>query len=175
MARINVAALANLFSLTGATRRARTPLRTQHPLPPRILLRFYRAAQARFGISWAVLAAVNFVESKFGRVRTASTAGAQGPMQFLPSTWAAYGLGGDVHDPHDAIMGAANYLRASGAPGSYRRALYAYNHSIQYVNAVLLYAHQMHRRPETYFQYYEWQVFVVTPSGDRRLTGPRPR
>jgi membrane-bound lytic murein transglycosylase B len=66
----------------------------------------------------------NYAESKFGRVVSASSAGAQGPMQFIPSTWAAYGLGGDVHDPHDAILGAANYVHASGAPGNYRVALF---------------------------------------------------
>jgi Transglycosylase SLT domain len=170
----NVSALADLFSLygTGPVRRARTPPRTQPPKPAGVLARYYREAQERFGISWEVLAAVNFVESKFGRVRTASSAGAQGPMQFLPATWAAYGLGGDIHDPHDAVLGAANYLRASGAPGSYRQALYAYNHSVPYVNAVLLYAHQMERRPQAFLEYYNWQVFVVTPRGDRRLTGP---
>ena len=93
------------------------------------LLGHYRAAQRRFGVPWEVLAAVNFVETAFGKVRSQSTAGAQGPMQFLPATWRAYGLGGDVHDPHDAILGAANYLRASGAPGDLRRALFAYNHA----------------------------------------------
>src|SRR5438105_4405934 len=89
-------------------------------------------AGRRFGVAWNVLAAVNFVESAFGKLRNSSTAGAQGPMQFLPSTWRRYGLGGDVHDPHDAILGAANYLRAAGAPGRYRRALYAYHPSQAY-------------------------------------------
>ena len=97
----------------------------------------YLEAERRFGVAWQVLAAVNFVESAFGRLRNASTAGAQGPMQFLPSTWRAYGLGGDIDDPRDAILGAANYLHASGAPRDYRRALFAYNHSPAYVDAVL--------------------------------------
>ena len=56
-------------------------------------------------------------------------------MQFMPATWAAYGLGGDIHDPRDAILGAANYLRANGAPGESRRALYHYNPSQLYVEA----------------------------------------
>ena len=90
--------------------------RTGPALPARVLLRYYRKAERRFDVSWKVLAAVNFVESAFGRLRNNSTAGAQGPMQFIPSTWAAYGMGGDVEDPHDAIMGAANYLRASVRP-----------------------------------------------------------
>jgi membrane-bound lytic murein transglycosylase B len=95
-------------------------------------------------------------------------------MQFLPSTWRAYGLGGDVRDPHDAIFGAANYLRAAGAPGSYRRALYAYNPSALYVDAVLRYARRIARSPSAFLTYYSWQIFVRTPSGRlRRLTGPR--
>ena len=115
---------------------------------------------------------MNIVESGFGRLRNDSTAGAQGPMQFLPSTWRAYGMGGDVHDPHDAILGAANYLRASGAPRSYRRALYAYNPSGLYVSAVLRYARRMAASRRGYFNLYAWQVFVRTPSRDIRLTGP---
>jgi membrane-bound lytic murein transglycosylase B len=146
--------------------------RTGQPLPPEVLLRYYRQAQRRFQVGWHVLAAVNFVESAFGRLRSASWAGALGPMQFLPSTWRAYGLGGNVHDPRDAILGAANYLRASGAPRDYRRALYAYNHSYSYVEAVLRYAEAMKHDLRAFYAYYSWQVFVRTPSGLRRLTGP---
>ena len=90
-----------------------------------------------------MLAAVNLVETDFNRLRNSSSSGAQGPMQFLPSTWRRYGLGGDIHDPHDAILGAANYLRRSGAPGNYRRALFAYNPSSLYVDAVLRYTRRM--------------------------------
>jgi len=93
-------------------------------------------------------------------------------MQFLPSTWRRYGLGGDVNDPHDAILGAANYLHANGAPRAYSRALYAYNPSRYYVAAVLLYAKRMRADPRTFLEYYAWQVFVRTPRGLRRLTGP---
>jgi hypothetical protein len=136
------------------------------------LLGYYREAQARFRVSWNVLAAVHFVESKFGKIRSASAAGAQGPMQFLRATWRAYGLGGNVHHAHDAIIGAANYLRASGAPHDLRRALYAYNHSTAYVDAVLRYARRIGADRTTFFALYNWQVFVKTPSGDRRVTGP---
>jgi membrane-bound lytic murein transglycosylase B len=136
------------------------------------LLRYYRDAQRKFHVSWNVLAAVNFVESKFGKLRSASAAGAQGPMQFLPSTWRAYGLGGNVHDAQDAINGAANYLHASGAPRRMRRALYAYNPSSAYVDAVLRYARRIQADRTTFFALYNWQVFVKTPSGDRRVTGP---
>ncbi len=81
-------------------------------------------------------------------------------------------MGGDIQDPRDAILGAANYLRASGAPGDYRRALFAYNRSTAYVDAVLLHAQQIRNDERNYFIYYNWQVYVVTTEGDRRLTGP---
>ena len=149
--------------------------RTGPPEPPRTLLAHYRKAHRRFGVQWPVLAAVNFVESAFGRMRNSSAAGAQGPMQFIPSTWDAYGMGGDVNDPHDAIMGAANYLSASGAPGDLTGALYAYNPSDLYVRAVLAYAGRIRRDRHAFLSYYSWQVFVRQPQGGtRRITGPRP-
>jgi hypothetical protein len=149
--------------------------RTGAPLPPRTLLAHYRKAQRRFGVPWPVLAAVNFVESAFNKLQNNSAAGAQGPMQFIPSTWDAYGMGGDVHDPHDAIMGAANYLSASGAPADLTGALYAYNPSDLYVRAVLAYSSRIRRDRSAFLSYYSWQVFVRTPGGGtRRLTGPRP-
>jgi membrane-bound lytic murein transglycosylase B len=149
--------------------------RTGAPEPPRELLSHYRKAQRRFGVQWPVLAAVNFVESAFGRLRNSSAAGAQGPMQFIPSTWDAYGMGGDVNDPHDAIMGAANYLSASGAPGDLTGALYAYNPSDLYVRAVLAYTGRIRRDRDAFLSYYSWQVFVRQPDGGtRRITGPRP-
>ena len=139
------------------------------PAPPAAKLRaWYGEAQRRFHVRWQLLAAVNFVESAFGKVENASTAGAQGPMQFLPATWRAYGLGGDVHDPHDAILGAANYLRASGAAHDERRALYRYNHSELYVDAVLHYAHRITHVRAAFAEYYAWDVYVRTPSGERR-------
>ena len=146
--------------------------RTGPALPARVLMRYYRKAERRFDVSAKVLAAVNFVGSAFGRMRNRSTAGARGPMQFIPSTWDAYGMGGDIDDPHDAIMGAANYLHASGAPGNYRRALYAYNPSRSYVDAVLRYTRRMRHDRRAYYAFHSWQVFVRTPSGIRRITGP---
>jgi Transglycosylase SLT domain len=149
--------------------------RTGPPEPPATLLAHYRKAQRRFRVQWPVLAAVNFVESAFGRMRNSSAAGAQGPMQFIPSTWEAYGMGGDVNDPHDAIMGAANYLSASGAPGDLTGALYAYNPSDLYVRAVLAYAGRIRRDRNAFLSYYSWQVFVRQPDGGtRRISGPRP-
>jgi soluble lytic murein transglycosylase-like protein len=142
------------------------------PLPAGVLLEYYRDAERRFGVGWHVLAAVNFVESGFGRIRSPSSAGALGPMQFMPPTWEAYGLGGDVFKARDAIMGAANYLRASGAPRDNWGALYHYNHSDSYVEAVLRYAGLMKRDIRAFYAFYSWHVFVRTPSGLRRLAEP---
>ncbi|HXD69257.1 MAG TPA: lytic transglycosylase domain-containing protein [Gaiellales bacterium] len=128
------------------------------PLPAGTLLADYRRAEARFHVRWQTLAAVHLIESAFGRVVNRSSAGAQGPMQFMPATWRAYGLGGDVHSARDAILGAANYLHRSGAPGDQRRALFAYNHSTLYVDAVLAYARAMTVDPLGFAAYYAWEA-----------------
>ncbi|WP_424528646.1 lytic murein transglycosylase [Sphaerisporangium viridialbum] len=167
----NVTAIHDLLSLARPISGS-AKFRVQPPEPAGVLLGHFRRAERRFGVEWEVLAAVMFVETKFGRVRSPSYTGALGPMQFMPGTWAAYGMGGDVHDTRDALLAAANYLHASGAPRDYRRALYAYNHSQAYVDAVLLHARQMKRDIRNYYGYYNWQVYVVTTHGDRRLTGP---
>jgi membrane-bound lytic murein transglycosylase B len=148
----------------------RSRIRVAAPAPRAKLLTWYREAQRRFGVRWQLLAAVNFVESVFGKIRNTSTAGAQGPMQFMPATWAAYGLGGDVHDPHDAILGAANYLAANGARTDERNALYHYNRSTLYGNAVLRYAHRIGHVPYALAEYYDWDVYVKTPTGYRRIS-----
>ena len=166
----NLAAKRELWRLTPISRRRR--FRTGAALPPATLLRYYHAAERRFGVSWNVLAAVNFVESAFNKLRNDSATGAQGPMQFMPATWRTYGLGGNVHDPHDAVMGAANYLHANGSPRNNRRALYHYNPSPLYVDAVLRYARRIRDDRRAFYEYYAWQVFVRTPHGLRRLTGP---
>ncbi len=154
--------------------RGRRRFTTGPALPAGRLLELYRQAERRFGVEWELLAAVNFVETGFNKIRSNSTAGAQGPMQFIPSTWAAYGMGGNIRDPRDAIMGAANYLRASGAPGDNRGALFAYNPSSLYVTAVQRYARRIRLDRREFYAFYSWQIFVRTPSGSRRLTGPRP-
>jgi hypothetical protein len=118
-------------------------------IPP-TYLRLYQAAAARYGLDWAILAGIGKVECDHGRDPDPScthegavnSAGAGGPMQFLASTWATYGVDGDGDgridrwDPADAIYGAANYLHASGAPGNYRAAIYSYNHAGWYVAEV---------------------------------------
>jgi membrane-bound lytic murein transglycosylase B len=172
-ARDNVGATRDLFSLANPVKSAKK-FRTQRPLPAATLRDYMRQAERRFKVSWTVLAAVMHVETKFGRVKSPSSAGAQGPMQFLPATWKAYGLGGDIQDPRDAVLGAANYLRESGAPGNYARALHAYNPDRRYVDAVQRHARQIKRDSRAYYAYYNWQVFVLTTKGDVRLTGPPP-
>ncbi|MEU6730510.1 lytic murein transglycosylase [Nonomuraea wenchangensis] len=171
-ARDNVGAIRELLALARPIKPAAV-FKVQRARPAAELLAHFKRGERRFGVEWEVLAAVMLAETKFGRVRSDSHAGAQGPMQFMPATWRAYGMGGDVQDPGDAIMGAANYLRASGAPRDYRRALHAYNPSQAYVNAILLHARQMKRDPRAYYAYYNWQVFVLTTEGERRLTGPK--
>ena len=83
------------------------------PLPAEQLLAYYHEAEAATGVPWYFLASINLVETRMGRIHGLSTAGAQGPMQFLPSTWAAC-CTGDIEDAHDAIVGAATYLKMSG-------------------------------------------------------------
>jgi transglycosylase-like protein with SLT domain len=147
-------------------------LRVAKAAPAAALRRYYAAAQRRFGVHWSILASVNFVESAFGRIRSASEAGARGPMQFLPQTWREYGMGGDIDDPRDAILAAANYLQRAGARRDIDRALFAYNHSTSYVRAIRSFAGRMRADPRAFLTYYAWQVFVRTPTGVRRLTGP---
>ena len=112
---------------------------------PRDYLRLYVRAGSESGVGWEYLAAIGAVESNHGRLAAAGVgsgtnyAGAAGPMQFIGSTWETHGVDGDgdgrrdVYDPADAIPAAAAYLRATGAPEDYGRALFAYNHAGWYV------------------------------------------
>lgn len=127
-------------------------VKTGQPRPLAELVRYYDGAYRRYRVGQHYLAAVHLVESKFGRVKSDSVAGAKGPMQFLPSTWDIYGRGGNIQDPHDAILAAANLLDDNGAPGDYRRALHAYNPSQLYVDAVQRYARLIKR--DTYAVYF---------------------
>jgi membrane-bound lytic murein transglycosylase B len=77
----------------------------------------------------------------------------------MPATWAAYGLGGDISDPRDAILGAANYLHANGAPGDERRALFRYNPSRLYVSSVSRYARRIRTHERSFYALYARQVF----------------
>jgi membrane-bound lytic murein transglycosylase B len=140
------------------------------PVPADELLGLYQEAEAAYGVPWNVLAAVNLVETGMGRIVGLSSAGAQGPMQFMPATWAAYGMGGDVWNTRDAIMGAANYLAANGGgngtPEGVANALFHYNRSDHYVQGVLHYAEVMRLEPRTYYGFHAWQVVYLTVHGD---------
>lgn len=131
-------------------------LKTGPPPPLADLLSHYDAAQLRYGVGRHYLAAIHLVETKFGRVKSNSVAGAKGPMQFIPATWRIYGRGGNIQDPHDAILAAANLLRHNGAPRSYGRALHAYNPSRLYVDAVSRYARVIARDPDALYFLYCW-------------------
>ncbi|MEJ2865870.1 lytic transglycosylase domain-containing protein [Actinomycetospora flava] len=134
------------------------------PLSPAELRAAYAEAEERFGVPWTVLAAVNLVESRMGRIASHSEAGAQGPMQFMPSTWASYGLGGDIADPRDAVLGAANYLRANGGAteAGLDGALKRYNNDDRYVRAVRAYAAVMAADERAYLGFHAWEVYFRT-------------
>jgi hypothetical protein len=149
--RDDVAARRDLLRL--APHKPGPPVRLGPALPVARLRAYYAEGQRRSGVAWQVLAAVNFVESDFGRLREASASGAQGPMQFIPATWAAYGRG-NVHDPHAAILAAARFLRAAGAPSDERAALLRYNPSSLYVDAVERYAGRIRRNSASLLVFY---------------------
>ena len=141
--------------------------RIVEPPPAEELLSYYRKGQEIFGVPWEILAAVNLVETGMGRIRGTSVAGAQGPMQFMPATWEAFGDGGDVNDPHDAIMGAARYLAHNGGgSGNIDGALWNYNHSNRYVRGVKHYAAIMAEDPQAFHGFYHWQVVYLSTAGD---------
>ena len=116
---------------------------------PADYLALYQQAGLAYGVPWQLLAGIGKVESDHGRNPNAyhpNEAGAQGPMQFIPSSWARYRWASgnpspDVNNPRDAIFAAADYLRVAGAPQDLPRAIYAYNHAWWYVDMVL---RQMH-------------------------------
>jgi hypothetical protein len=112
-------------------------------IPP-FLLSIYQAAGMQYGVRWEVLAAINEIETDYGRNLNVSYAGALGWMQFMPATWKMYGVDAnrdgvkDPYNPVDAIFAAARYLRAAGADTDLRKAIFAYNHADWYVDSVLL-------------------------------------
>ncbi len=112
-------------------------------IPP-FLLPIYQAAGIQYGVRWEVLAAINEIETDYGRNLNVSSAGAVGWMQFIPSTWKQYGVDAnddqkkDPYNPVDAIFGAARYLKAAGADKDIRKAVFAYNHADWYVDSVLM-------------------------------------
>jgi membrane-bound lytic murein transglycosylase B len=164
--RLNLEARRELRQLVSTVRDTVPAWRIIDPPPADVLVTAYRAAEASFGVPWEYLAAINLVESAMGRIRGTSDAGAQGPMQFLPATWAAYGEG-DVNDPHDAIRAAGRYLAANGgADGNLSGALYAYNHSDHYVAGVTAIARVIEADAAAFRGYYHWQVYYLTTVAD---------
>ncbi len=111
-------------------------------IPP-FLLPIYQACGTEYGIPWEVLASINKIESNFGTNMGPSSAGAMGWMQFLPSSWEAFGLDAngdgrkDPFNPVDAICAAAHYLKLSGGSSDLYKAIFAYNHADWYVQEVL--------------------------------------
>jgi len=164
----NVRAGGELRALT-KPRTELPPWRIVAPAPADELLSYYKDAQAQSGVPWPYLAAIHLTETRMGRIRGTSTAGAQGPMQFLPATWAQYGAGGDINSNRDAIAAAARLLVRNGAPGDMANALFNYNRSQRYVTAVTEYAQQMLDHERAYLGYYEWEVYYRLVDGDRLL------
>lgn len=140
--------------------------RINPPPPPEELLAAYRDAEAASGVGWNFLAAINLIETHFGSVSGTSSAGAQGPMQFMPSTFAAYGMGGDIHAPRDSIMAAGNYLAANDFANDPDHALFRYNNADTYVRAVTDYATAMASDPSAFGAFYRWDVYYVSTAGD---------
>jgi cell wall-associated NlpC family hydrolase len=121
---------------------------------PANYLHLYRKTGQQYGIAWNLLAAIGKIETDHGQSNLPGVhsgenfAGAAGPMQFIAATWRSFGVDGNGdgvknrYDPADAIPAAARYLKANGAPGNIRTAIFAYNHSTDYVNTVLAKANQ---------------------------------
>ena len=126
--------------------------------PVTTLRSYYVEAQQKYGVDASYLASINFIESAFGRNNGPSSAGAEGPMQFLPGTWANWGQGGNIWDPHDAIMAAARYLVHYGAPSDMRTAIFHYNLDYDYVDAVEFFARAIRADPAWLDRLYYWNT-----------------
>jgi hypothetical protein len=144
------------------------------PPPANVLLGYFRHAAARYRLPWQYLAAIELVETRMGRIHGLSPAGAKGPMQFLPATWAEYGRG-SINSQRDSIMAAARFLVANGAHRDIAGALLHYNPTRSYVVAVESYAREMRRHTRAYYGYYWWQVLYRTTKGTFLLPVGYPR
>jgi transglycosylase-like protein with SLT domain len=161
----NLAAGAELRSMHSVLKSTLPLWRIVDPAPIDELMGYYKAAEAEFGVHWSYLASIHLIETRMGRIRGLSSAGAQGPMQFIPSTWAVYGEG-DINSNKDSIRAAARYLKASGYHTNLDLAIWRYNHSYKYVRAVKHYAEVMQTDPNAYRGYHQWQVYYLTSFGD---------
>ncbi len=170
--------LATVGANTSATATSRATVRTPRvalpawritdPAPTAELLRYYAEAERAWGTPWEILAAIHLVETRMGRLHGLSTAGARGPMQFMPATWARDGQGYQDSD-RDSILAAGRYLADVGVGTDPERAVWDYNHSDRYVSAVLGFASVMEAEPMTYRGYWSWEVYYLTTRGALHL------
>ena len=163
-ARLNLSALVS----SGPLSEVLPAWRIRAPLPAAELLAIYEEAEAQTSIPWEYLAAINLVETRMGRIEGLSTAGATGPMQFLPSTFAEC-CEGDPTDDRDAIIGAGVYLTLRGGPDDMAQALRGYNNSSRYVSAVTAYANVLEEDPAAYYGYHAWDVYFLSAAGLIRM------
>jgi soluble lytic murein transglycosylase-like protein len=157
-----IAGLHSLYILAGIDQYYLVNVHFTHPYsnakPVDSLRSFYQEANLKYGVDPSYLAAINFIESNFGRVNGPSSAGALGPMQFEPGTWQEYGQGGNVNDPHDAIQAAARLLVNNGAPADMRNAIWHYNNSFDYVDSVESFARAYRADPAWLDRMYYWNT-----------------
>ena len=161
----NVDARRQLYSMT-EVKNTVPAWRIVPPAPADALMDYYREAEAATGVGWNYLAAINLIESRFGSIQGESTAGAQGPMQFLPSAFDAYGNGGDINSPRDSIIAAGRDLAANGFANDRDSAIFRYNTADRYVRAVNDYAAVLAADPAAFTGYYRWDVYFRTTAGD---------
>ena len=157
-----IAGLHSLYILAGIDQYYLVNVHFTHPYsdakPVDLLRSYYLEANQKYGVPASILASINFIESNFGRVNGPSSAGAQGPMQFLPGTWQQYGQGGDINDPHDSILAAARLLVHNGAPKDIRNAIWHYNNSFDYVDSVQSFALAYRTDPAWLDRMYYWNT-----------------
>ncbi|GAC1508097.1 MAG: hypothetical protein NVS1B3_09060 [Candidatus Dormibacteraceae bacterium] len=161
--RNTIAGLHSLYILGGIDEYYLVNVHFTHPYtdaqPVSNLRSYYLEAQRKYGVDASYLASINFIESNFGRINGPSSANALGPMQFLPSTWANYGQGGNIMDPHDSIQAAARYLVHYGAPYNMRVAIWHYNLDYDYVDSVESFARAYRTDPGWLDRMYYWNTY----------------